>query len=84
MAIYQLCCFRLGLKTVSQVSMRFGLYTPVKDALANLMSTPKGSEPFLLKLLAGIGSGTIGSSLANPTDLVKVCWKSAFKLELCK
>ncbi|TPX33897.1 hypothetical protein SmJEL517_g03318 [Synchytrium microbalum] len=64
------------LREMSYSSMRFGLYSPVKDTLATALSIPKGSEPFVLKLLAGVCTGAIGSSLANPTDLVKIRFQS--------
>ena len=50
-------------------SLRLGLYEPFKKVLG-------GSEtehtPFYLKFLAGGMSGLVGSTLANPTDLLKV------------
>ncbi|KAI9355404.1 mitochondrial carrier domain-containing protein [Zopfochytrium polystomum] len=71
------------LRDISYSSMRFGLYGPVKGAFMKLLhvepasaqnpqSRMKGSEPLLLKIAAGVTSGCIGSSLANPTDLVKI------------
>jgi hypothetical protein len=32
----------------------------------------KGSEPLLFKIISGVTAGSIGSAIANPTDLVKI------------
>jgi len=63
------------LREASYSSIRIGLYDYVKDRIA----PGKTKEEFTLleKLLAGMISGALGSSLANPTDLVKIRFQSA-------
>lgn len=51
-------------------SMRYGLYTPIKEMLAPGVS--KKELPLSTKVLAGALSGGISSCICNPTDLVKV------------
>lgn len=51
--------------------LRIGLYVPVRNALCGEMKP--GENPTLLqKIAAGMATGAIGISVANPTDLVKV------------
>lgn len=50
--------------------LRIGLYDPIKTSVAN--SVAGGQDTLLVKVLAGLLSGAIGISVANPTDLVKV------------
>ncbi|KAI8619399.1 mitochondrial carrier domain-containing protein [Chytriomyces sp. MP71] len=63
------------LRELSYSSLRFGLYQPVKGALHGLFSgsnQEKGGEPFIIKVVSAMTIGCVGSSLANPTDLVKI------------
>ncbi|KAJ3102368.1 Mitochondrial oxaloacetate carrier protein [Phlyctochytrium bullatum] len=62
------------LRELSYSSFRFGCYQPFKRLLAGLSgnASAHGSEPFYMKLFAGLGSGMVGSFLANPTDVVKI------------
>jgi hypothetical protein len=66
-------------------SVRFGLYTNIKDALLKMkqslglhcmiQGSADGHGPtltFFDKLAAGMITGAIGSAIANPTDLVKI------------
>jgi solute carrier family 25 uncoupling protein 8/9 len=47
------------------------MYIPIRDMITGKL--PEGQNPSLLqKIAAGIATGTIGISVANPTDLVKV------------
>jgi len=51
--------------------LRIGLYVPVRDLITGPL--PQGQNPSLLqKVLAGILTGAIAITVANPTDLVKV------------
>lgn len=51
--------------------LRIGLYIPVRNVLCGEMKP--GQNPTLLqKIAAGMATGAIGISVANPTDLVKV------------
>jgi hypothetical protein len=51
-------------------SLRYGLYSPIKDLLAP--GVAKNDLPIGYKILAGGLSGTIAQAAANPCDLVKV------------
>ena len=51
--------------------LRIGLYVPIRNLLCGPMEP--GQNPTLLhKIAAGLATGAIGISIANPTDLVKV------------
>jgi len=51
--------------------LRIGLYVPVRNLICGEMKP--GQNPTLLqKIAAGMATGAIGISIANPTDLVKV------------
>lgn len=50
-------------------SLRLGLYEPIKASLGH---TDKRNTPFYIKFLAGGMSGMIASSVANPTDVLKI------------
>ena len=52
-------------------TMRMGLYEPIRDTLDNI-SGSTGSPNLLRKIVSGALSGAIASSIANPTDLVKI------------
>ena len=51
--------------------LRIGLYVPIRNIICGPMKP--GENPTLLqKILAGLATGAIGISVANPTDLVKI------------
>lgn len=51
--------------------LRIGLYVPVRNVICGPMKP--GENPSLLqKIAAGLATGAIGISIANPTDLVKI------------
>lgn len=51
--------------------LRIGLYVPVRNMIAGELKP--GENPTLAtKILAGLATGAIGISIANPTDVVKV------------
>jgi solute carrier family 25 uncoupling protein 8/9 len=51
--------------------LRIGLYVPVRTMIAGELKP--GENPTLAtKIMAGLATGTIGISIANPTDVVKV------------
>ena len=51
--------------------LRIGLYVPVRNAITGELQP--GQNPTLLqKIAAGMITGTIAISVANPTDVVKV------------
>eukprot|EP00027_Filamoeba_sp_ATCC50430_P010401 CAMPEP_0168558106 /NCGR_PEP_ID=MMETSP0413-20121227/9789_1 /TAXON_ID=136452 /ORGANISM="Filamoeba nolandi, Strain NC-AS-23-1" /LENGTH=274 /DNA_ID=CAMNT_0008589197 /DNA_START=227 /DNA_END=1051 /DNA_ORIENTATION=- len=68
------------MRELSYSSLRLGLYDPVKSFLA---PTVKDKKDFSLwqKILAGGISGAIGSSLVNPTDLIKIRFQSVLPNE---
>jgi hypothetical protein len=57
-------------RQASYGSLRYGLYSPIKDLLAP--GVAKSDLPLGYKILAGGLSGTIAQAAANPCDLVKV------------
>ncbi len=51
--------------------LRIGLYVPIRNLICGEMKP--GENPSLLqKIAAGMLTGAIGITIANPTDLVKV------------
>merc|ERR1712110_305281 len=56
-------------REMSYSGIRMGLYEPTKQMLGG--TDPKHT-PLLLKITSGAITGTVGSVLANPFDLVKV------------
>jgi solute carrier family 25 uncoupling protein 8/9 len=51
--------------------LRIGLYLPVRNAIAGELKP--GENPSLgVKIAAGLITGAIGISVANPTDVVKI------------
>ena len=51
--------------------LRVGLYVPIRDFVCGPLAP--GQNPTLLqKVFAGLASGAIGISIANPTDVVKI------------
>ena len=63
------------LREASYSSIRMGLYDSIKILLAP-SGTDKDQIRFTHKLMAGAGSGAIGSFIATPTDLVKIRFQS--------
>ncbi|XP_020895834.1 mitochondrial substrate carrier family protein ucpB isoform X2 [Exaiptasia diaphana] len=57
------------LREASYSTIRLGAYEPIKVSLGAL---DPANTPLWKKITAGAISGTIGSTIANPTDLVKV------------
>lgn len=53
-------------------SLRFGLYSPIRNCLGVQPGTPQTEIPLWKKILAGGTSGALASAVANPTDLLKV------------
>ena len=51
--------------------LRIGLYVPVRNFICGPME-PDQNPTILQKIAAGMLTGAIGISVANPTDLVKV------------
>ena len=59
--------------------LRIGLYIPIRDIICGPMKP--GENPTLLqKIAAGLATGAIGISVANPTDLVKIRMQGQGKL----
>jgi len=63
------------LREASYSSIRFGLYDTIKVLLAP-KGTGKNDFSYWQKLIAGAGSGALGSFIATPTDLVKIRFQS--------
>jgi len=57
-------------------SLRIGLYQPVRE----FYHKGPGEAPLYKKILAGLTTGSIGISIANPTDLVKIRLQAEGKL----
>ena len=58
--------------------LRIGLYVPVRTLIAGELKP--GENPSLAtKILAALATGTIGISIANPTDVVKVRLQSQLR-----
>jgi len=53
-------------------TLRIGLYEPIRQFYHDQISNGKGDPLLITKIVAGLTSGTIGISIASPTDLVKV------------
>ena len=62
----------------SYSSIRLGLYEPLKEFFGEV---DKSRTPLHKKVLCAGISGTIGSAIANPTDLVKIRMQGEGKLE---
>jgi hypothetical protein len=59
-------------RQASYGSLRYGLYSPIRNSLGVQPGTPKTEIPIWKKVLAGGLSGALASAAANPTDLIKV------------
>jgi len=57
-----------ALRELSYSTLRFGLYTPLK----NLINGPNKKETLWSKILSGGMAGGIGSAIASPLDLLKI------------
>ena len=61
--------------------LRIGLYVPVRDMITGPLAP--GQNPTLFqKILAGMTTGAIGISIANPTDVVKIRMQAQGRLPL--
>jgi hypothetical protein len=62
------------LREMSYSSFRFGAYTPARDFYNSIFNREKSSKDssLIVKFLAAVSVGLFSSSLANPTDLVKI------------
>lgn len=58
-------------------TFRLGAYEPVKE----LLGASNYHAPLWKKILAGGITGSIGSAIANPTDLVKIRMQGQGKLK---
>jgi len=58
-------------------TFRLGAYEPVKG----LLGASHSHSPLIKKMLAGAITGSIGSAIANPTDLVKIRMQGQGKLQ---
>jgi len=63
------------IREMSYSSLRMGLYDPIKDLLAP-KAKDKNEFTLFQKILAGGLCGAIGSSIVNPTDVVKIRFQS--------
>lgn len=51
--------------------LRIGMYVPIRNMICGPLK--EGQNPTLLqKIMAGMTTGAIGITVANPTDLVKI------------
>ncbi|KAL5014372.1 hypothetical protein ScPMuIL_008642 [Solemya velum] len=60
-------------------TIRLGAYEPMKKALG---ATDPAHTPLWKKICAGAVSGAVGSSIATPTDLIKVRMQAQGKLQM--
>ena len=51
--------------------LRIGLYVPVRDMITVPLA-PGQNPTLLLQILAGMTTGALAISVANPTDVVKI------------
>lgn len=51
--------------------LRIGLYEPIRNIICGELK-PGETPPLMKKILAGLLSGAIGITIANPTDVVKI------------
>jgi len=66
------------IRELSYSSLRLGLYDPIKNFLAP-NTKDKNDFTLMQKIMAGALSGAIGSSIVNPTDLVKIRFQKVRK-----
>jgi solute carrier family 25 (mitochondrial uncoupling protein), member 8/9 len=63
--------------------LRVGLYVPVRDMITGPLAP--GQNPTLLqKIAAGMTTGAIGISIANPTDVVKIRMQAQGRLPVAE
>jgi hypothetical protein len=62
------------IREMSYSSFRFGMYSPCRNFYNSLLNgdTKFGDSSLAVKFLSGVTVGLLGSSAANPTDLVKI------------
>jgi solute carrier family 25 uncoupling protein 8/9 len=53
-------------------SIRIGLYEPVRNMLSHGNAEHLANPPLYKKIIAGLLTGAIGITVANPTDVVKI------------
>jgi solute carrier family 25 (mitochondrial uncoupling protein), member 8/9 len=56
---------------VINAGLRLGLYDPIKNMITGELA-PGENPSIMQKIAAGLVSGAIGISVANPTDVVKI------------
>jgi hypothetical protein len=66
------------LREATYSAMRLGFYEPAKQ----LFGAGDPSAPFVLRLCAGLLSGSVAAAIANPTDLLKVRQQAASRKRL--
>ena len=59
-------------------TIRLGLYEPFKEFFGE---KDRSKTPLYKKIMSGALSGSIGSAIANPTDLVKIRLQAEGRLE---
>ena len=59
-------------REMSYSGIRMGMYEPTRRRLATALGVDPAHTPLHLKVLAGALTGSSGSMLCNPLDLVKV------------
>lgn len=63
--------------------LRIGLYVPIRDMITGPLAP--GQNPTLLqKILAGMTTGAMGITVANPTDVVKIRLQAQGRLPLAE
>lgn len=62
------------LREASYTTIRLGMYEPAKVFLG---ATDPAHTPLWKKVVAGALSGTVGATIANPTDLIKIRFMGA-------
>ena len=60
------------LRQATYGSMRYGLYTPIKNLLGVDPARAQHEIPLLTRVFAGAASGALASAICNPADLIKV------------
>jgi len=60
------------IRELTYSSFRFGMYPSFKRAIINITNDDHSAPSFFVKFAAGVSVGFIGSSFANPTDVVKI------------
>jgi solute carrier family 25 uncoupling protein 8/9 len=58
-------------RQVINAGLRLGLYEPIRNVITGELA-PGENPSIMQKIAAGLVSGAIGISVANPTDVVKI------------